>query len=189
MKKFLVVTGPSAVGKSTIINHLLHSGLFHLSISYTTRDPRPGECDGIHYFFVSREVFEQKIAAGFFLESTFFSGNYYGTPAHVEITDKTIIFDIDIRGFRFFKEHYPASFFCLVVADRHSMEERLRTRMTVHGGAISVEEVGSRMTSFDAFKMIEQTQFDRIIDNSGGLREGLAQADSLVEEIKARGHE
>lgn len=183
MKNFFVITGPSAVGKSTIINYILLNPSFHLSVSYTTRNPRPGECDGVHYNFLSREVFLKKIEEGFFLEHTFFNNNYYGTPAHLDITNQIIIFDIDIRGYRFFKSHYPESYFCLITADRASIKKRLETRMIVHNNTINIEEVGSRMQSFDDFMEMKDLAFNRTIDNSGELRNGLEQTNGMIEEI------
>ena len=77
----VVISGPSGVGKDTLIQRLreLDSSLQY-SISYTTRRPRQGEVDGVNYFFVSRERFEELIARGFFLEHATYNGNYYGTP-------------------------------------------------------------------------------------------------------------
>lgn len=111
MKKFLIMTGPSAVGKSTIVSYILNSPNFYLSVSYTTRSPRPWEIDGVHYSFISVEEFKQKIDEGFFLEHSFFSNNYYGTPSHLRVPDKIIVFDIDIRGYRFLRRHTPAHIF------------------------------------------------------------------------------
>ncbi len=79
--KLIVLTGPSGVGKGTLVRSLLprHQNLF-LSISATTRQPRAGEVDGQDYFFKTREQFEGMIAAGELLEWAEYAGNYYGTP-------------------------------------------------------------------------------------------------------------
>jgi guanylate kinase len=79
--KLIVLTGPSGVGKGTLLRSLLkrHPELY-LSVSATTRQPRPGEIDGKHYYFVSRDKFEQMVTAGELLEWAEYAGNYYGTP-------------------------------------------------------------------------------------------------------------
>lgn len=76
-----VLTGPSGVGKGTVLAEVRKQKDLYLSISATTRKPREGEQDGVHYYFLTREQFEQKVAENGFLEHAEFSGNCYGTPA------------------------------------------------------------------------------------------------------------
>ena len=76
-----VLTGPSGVGKGTVLAEVRKHKELYLSISATTRQPRPGEQDGVQYYFLTRGQFEQKVAENGFLEHAAFSGNYYGTPA------------------------------------------------------------------------------------------------------------
>ena len=77
----IVVSGFSGVGKGTLMKQLVHSyDNYALSVSMTTRQPRPGESDGKEYFFVSREVFEKTIAENGLIEYANYCGNYYGTP-------------------------------------------------------------------------------------------------------------
>ena len=101
----LVLSGPSGAGKSTIIhNASSHIGDFYFSISTTTRPPREGEQNGVDYYFVSKEEFEEDIKAGEFLEYAIVHGNYYGTSLkpvnQALLEDKLVIFDIDIQGHR-----------------------------------------------------------------------------------------
>ena len=101
----LVLSGPSGAGKSTIIHNASnHIGDFYFSISTTTRPPREGEQNGVDYYFVSKEEFEEDIKAGEFLEYATVHGNYYGTslkPVNQALSeDKLVIFDIDIQGHR-----------------------------------------------------------------------------------------
>ncbi|MGC1394732.1 MAG: guanylate kinase, partial [Coleofasciculaceae cyanobacterium] len=79
--RLIVLTGPSGVGKGTLLRSLLqrHPELY-LSISATTRQPRPGEIPGKHYYFVTRDEFEKMLQAGELLEWAEYAGNYYGTP-------------------------------------------------------------------------------------------------------------
>jgi guanylate kinase len=99
----LVLSGPSGAGKSTLLNKIIDDiGECYFSISTTTRKPRDGEKDGIHYFFVSEEEFKKDIEAEMFLEHAYVHGNYYGTslkPVKEALKDgKLVIFDIDVQG-------------------------------------------------------------------------------------------
>ena len=77
----LVLSGPSGVGKDTVINELLKKDdKIIVSISMTTRQPRPGEVDGVNYYFVTKEEFEEKIRNNEMLEYAQYGSNYYGTP-------------------------------------------------------------------------------------------------------------
>lgn len=101
----LVLSGPSGAGKSTIINAASEKiGEYYFSISTTTRKIRTGEVDGVDYFFVSKEVFEEDIKAGHFLEYANVHGNYYGTslkPVREALAmGRLVIFDIDVQGHR-----------------------------------------------------------------------------------------
>ncbi len=105
----LVLSGPSGAGKSTIIsNSLDRIGDFYFSISTTTREPRKGERDGVEYYFVSKEEFEEGIKRGDFLEYAIVHGNYYGTsiaPVRDALSSgKLVIFDIDVQGHRLVRD-------------------------------------------------------------------------------------
>ena len=98
-----VVSGPSGVGKRTVLKALLESRKnLYFSVSATTRDPRPGELDGIHYHFMDVESFRKWIAMDQFLEYAEYVGNFYGTPKKF-VDDameagKDVILDIEIQG-------------------------------------------------------------------------------------------
>jgi guanylate kinase len=101
----LVLSGPSGAGKSTIIDSASSRiGEYYFSISTTTREPRAGEVDGVDYYFVSKDEFEEDIKAGEFLEYATVHGNYYGTslkPVKEALdSGKLVIFDIDVQGHR-----------------------------------------------------------------------------------------
>ena len=108
----IVISGFSGAGKGTITKKLLENyDNYALSISMTTRQPRPGEVDGREYFFVDRERFEQHIAKEELVEYAEYVGNYYGTPrAYVEEqlnNGKDVILEIEIQGALKIKERFP----------------------------------------------------------------------------------
>ena len=98
-----VISGPSGVGKGTLVSMLRQNHPeIKLSVSATTRNPRPGEINGVHYFFLTKEDFKNRIESGEFLEWAEFSGNFYGTNKNfVEKMLKdghNIILEIDVQG-------------------------------------------------------------------------------------------
>ena len=101
--QLIVVSGPSGVGKGTVLKEYLNSrdGIAY-SVSATTRQPRPGEENGIHYYFLSREEFERTAAEGGMLEYASYNGNYYGTPkAPVEQQrnqGNDVVLEIEVQG-------------------------------------------------------------------------------------------
>ncbi|MBE6888889.1 MAG: guanylate kinase [Oscillospiraceae bacterium] len=131
-----VVSAPAGCGKDTILEQVLEKAEnVGYSVSATTRAPRPGEVDGTHYFFLSRERFEQMIAEGAVLEYTEYCGNYYGTPKKgVEdmlAEGKDVILKIEVEGAMNIKKLFPEC--CLVFILPPSMKElerRLRKRGT-----------------------------------------------------------
>src|SRR2546423_14751928 len=98
----LVVTGPSGVGKGTLIKHLLERRPdYRLSVSATTRSPRPGEVDGRDYYFLTEQEFERRLAAGDFLEHALYAGNHYGTlKEEVDRTPGNLVLEIEGEGAR-----------------------------------------------------------------------------------------
>ena len=104
--RLIVISGPSGSGKTTVLNQLLIDCPLPLqrSVSATTRDPRPGEQDSVHYYFITREQFQKKRESGEFLEcfEVFSSGQWYGT-LHKEVTTslgsgKWVVLEIDVQG-------------------------------------------------------------------------------------------
>jgi guanylate kinase len=132
--KLIVVTGPSGVGKGTLLRSLIrrHPELY-FSISATTRQPRPGEIDGQHYYFVSCDKFEQMVAAGEFLEWAEFAGNYYGTPRlQVERQiqqGRLVILEIEVVGARKINHTFPTALrIFMLPPSLAELERRIRDR-------------------------------------------------------------
>lgn len=100
--RFIVLSGPSGVGKGTICNRLINDLNAWYSVSMTTRDMREGEVDGVNYYFVNKDEFEKRIEEGNFLEYNIYNGNYYGTPKD-KIIEKmeegiNVFSEIDVNG-------------------------------------------------------------------------------------------
>ncbi len=134
--KIFVFSAPSGAGKSTILSHLAETvpNLVY-SISATTRKPRVGERDGVHYFFMTKEEFEAKAAKNEFAEWQQVFGNYYGTPRafidSVAATGRHILMDIDVFGKKKFDAAYPEAVGILIVPPTvEALEARLRARGT-----------------------------------------------------------
>lgn len=130
----VVLSGPSGSGKGTICRALLDAeSRLQLSISATTRPPRPQEVDGVNYFFVSRERFRQMIAAGQLLEWAEVYGQYYGTPRQA-VEDalargRDVLLEIDVQGGLQVREKFPAAVLIFVLPpSREVLARRLRGR-------------------------------------------------------------
>jgi guanylate kinase len=152
-QSLIVFTGPSGVGKGTVLNALLsrHPDL-HLSISATTRDPRLGEVDGQHYYFMTRSQFETLVAQHEFLEWAEFAGNLYGTPrfpVFEKIADgQRVILEIELEGARQVRKTAP-----------DALEDRIRRR-----GQDSEEAITCRLARAEV-ELASENEFDICITN------------------------
>ncbi|MCL2446370.1 MAG: guanylate kinase [Oscillospiraceae bacterium] len=108
----IVLSGPSGSGKDSLLQQVIaNGGDIALSISLTTRQPREGEVDGMHYYFTTREQFEQKLASNAILEHTIYNGEYYGTPKDAVdaqlAAGKTVVLEIEVEGAANIAAQYP----------------------------------------------------------------------------------
>ena len=133
----IILSGPSGVGKGTVREQLFKDESLNLaySISMTTRKPRPGERDGVDYFFVEETEFEEKIKEGKLLEWAKFVGNYYGTPKdYVEqllAQGKNVVLEIEVQGALQVMEKCPdATTIFIVPPSFEELERRIRGRRT-----------------------------------------------------------
>ncbi len=132
--RLIVVTGPSGVGKGTLLKLLFerHPDLY-FSISVTTRAPRSGETDGKEYYFVSRERFEAMISSDELLEWAEFAGNFYGTPRSTIVQqvqqNRSIVLEIELAGARQVRTTFPEALQIFILPPSiEVLETRLRKR-------------------------------------------------------------
>ena len=133
----LIIAGPAGVGKGAVVSRLLErDSSFTLSVSATTRAPRPGEVDGVHYHFISKAEFESLIGQNQLLEYAVVHGdNYYGTLLNeltrAEANDQTLVFEIDLQGARQVKAIIPNAISVFINPPSwEELENRLRNRAT-----------------------------------------------------------
>ena len=132
----IILSGPSGSGKDTVLRALKEvDSDVKVSVSMTTRNPRPGDVDGVDYYFVTREYFEKKIAENKMLEYAEYAGNYYGTPAdpvdEMLRQGKAVFLEIEVQGAEKIRSRYDSviSIF-LMPPSMRVLEDRLRGRGT-----------------------------------------------------------
>ena len=176
----IVVSGFSGAGKGTLMKQLVHAyDNYALSVSMTTRKPRPGEQEGREYFFVNREEFEEKIANNGLVEYAQYCDNYYGTPReYVEKQlekGKDVILEIEIQGALKIKKKFPTALLLFVMPPSAAeLKKRLEGR-----GTESLEVIKKRlMRASEEAEGIEN--YDYIVINDK-LEECVSQMHSLIQ--------
>ncbi len=176
----IVVSGFSGAGKGTLMKQLVHTyDNYALSVSMTTRNPRPGEEEGKEYFFVSREAFEEKISQEGLIEYACYCDNYYGTPKdYVEKQlekGKDVILEIEIQGALKVKKKFPTALLMFVMPPNATeLRKRLEGR-----GTESKEVIAKRLKrAVEEAEGIEQYDFIVINDK---LDECVTQMHSIIQ--------
>ncbi len=165
LKKLIIITGPSGVGKGTVVKELLDRNKdIWLSISATTRNPRMGEKDGENYYFISDERFKDMINKKKFLEWAQFAGNYYGTPLSTvnEKIEKgfVVLLEIEVEGAKQIKEKFPEALsIFLLPPSKAELEKRIRNRGTEN------EEAINRRLSRANHEIASSGEFDFVLTN------------------------
>lgn len=145
--RLVIVSGFSGVGKGTVVKALLdkYSDEYALSISMTTRKPRPGEQEGVHYYYVSDEQFEEMINNDGFMEYAGYVGHYYGTPKQFILDSleqgKNVILEIEVQGALQVKAKYPDSLLVFIIPPSAA---ELKKRL-VGRGSETEEEINGRL--------------------------------------------
>ncbi|MEU6503699.1 guanylate kinase [Streptomyces californicus] len=164
--RLTVLSGPSGVGKSTVVAHMrsVHPEVW-LSVSATTRKPRPGERNGVHYFFVDDEEFDKLIANGELLEWAEFAGNRYGTPRRAVLdrleVGEPVLLEIDLQGARLVRQSMADA--RLVFLAPPSWEELVR-RLT--GRGTEAPEVIERRLAAAKVELAAEEEFDTTLVNT-----------------------
>ncbi|GBE60726.1 guanylate kinase [Babesia ovata] len=167
-KPMFVIVGPSGVGKTTLYRMLLNEfeHLFELSISYTTRPIRQNETNGIHYHFVTNEVFNEMKNADEFLECTSYVGNQYGTAVReikrIQRSNKVPLLEIEIDGFNKVRNKgLPLRSVFVTTSDVESLKNRL-----LHRGGHNVNDIDKRLKrAMEEMQEASNAAFDVILLN------------------------
>jgi guanylate kinase len=183
--QLFVITAPSGTGKNTIIEMVRKDlkGLGY-SISHTTRAPRNGEIDGVHYYFVGKKQFEKMIQAQEFVEWAVVYNELYGTSISsvrsAQVSGKDVLLDLDIQGARQIKKRFPDSTSIFIVPPSlQTLRERLEKRSSYDGTDIDL-----RMT--EALQEIRECRdFDFLIVNDD-LRQAVREVEAVIVAVKAQ---
>ena len=167
--KMIVISGASGVGKGTVLRKMMEKRSdLTFSVSATTRPPRPNEVDGVHYYFVTRERFEEMIQNGEFLEYDDHAKNYYGTPRSqaVEKMEKGhVLLDIEPNGAKRVRESMPEAMLIFIMPpSMEELERRLRGR-----GDTPEDQIKIRMERA-AWEMEQRFWYDRVVVNDDAER-------------------
>ena len=162
--KLVVISGASGVGKGTVLKRMMEKREdLVFSVSATTRPPRPGEVDGVHYYFVTRETFEDMIAKGEFLEYDEHAENYYGTPrgqAEEKMTRGIVLLDIEPMGAKQVRNAMPeAKLIFIMPPSIEELERRLRGR-----GDTPEAQIRIRMERAN-WEMEQNSWYDHVVVN------------------------
>jgi len=174
MGKLFVISGASGVGKSTVLSKVMAAREdLSFSVSATTRQPRPGEQDGVHYYFITKEQFEAMIARNAFLEYDNHAKNYYGTPID-QLEEKMekghVILDIEPAGARIVRDKRPDAILIFILPpSAEELERRLRSR-----GDTSEDQIQIRLERAK-WEMDQVIWYDHTVTNH--------QVDACAEEI------
>jgi guanylate kinase len=181
--RVFVITGPSGVGKGTLIRGLMERlGDLELSVSATTRPPRPGERDGVDYHFLTPEEFDRRVAAGDFVEHADYAGRRYGT-LRSELEGRLakgvpVVLEIEVQGARQVREAMPEAVQVFIAPPSL---DALRTRL-IGRGTDDAEEVARRLEVAEQ-ELAAQPEFAHVVVNDR-LDEAL---DELVEIVRGSG--
>lgn len=181
----VVVSGPAGVGKGCIVRKAMETlDCIVLSISATSRPPRPNEIEGVNYFFKTREQFEEMINNNKLIEWVEYCGNYYGTPKDFVLSEiekgNVVILEIEVEGALNVRKMFPDCVLCFIIPpDFQELENRLRGRATENEEAIQRRLKRAK----EEFSLIEK--YDYVILNDT-LEKAVSRFTSIVEAERMR---
>ena len=178
----IVISGPAGSGKGKVTEILTEKYGFVKSVSITTRAPRPGETDGVNYYYITHDEFERRITLGDMLEYTSYCGNYYGTPKteaeRVLESGKNLILEIEVDGAMQVKKKYPDALLIMLLPPSYKIqEERLRGR-----GTETEEKILERLEQTKN-EVVKASEYDYIVYNYDGESEKCA--DDILSIVRA----
>jgi len=168
--RLVVVSGPSGVGKGTVIRTLAEHTNFHLSVSATTREMRPGESDGKEYFFLTQDEFSDWVEQGKMLEWAEYAGNKYGTPRQAVESKLAeghdVLLEIEVQGARQIAESMPHAIMVFILPPSlEELEERLRGRGDTSNISERLETARAELAQVDMFNhSVVNEDVDRAAD-------------------------
>jgi guanylate kinase len=181
-KPVFVVTGPSGAGKGTLIQLVLpRFDALAPAVSATTRERRPGEQDGVHYWFLTRDEFQRRVDGGGFLEYVDYVGNRYGTLRseieRLRADGKAPLLELETEGALRVKRRVPGAVTIFVTAPVEELERRLRARATESSG-----DIDERIEKARA-QLEERDLFDVVIENDDRDRAARALAEVIAQSL------
>jgi guanylate kinase len=179
----VVISGPSGVGKDTLIRRLLeHDSNLRYSVSFTTRGPRRGEVDGVNYSFVTRDRFQKMVDEGAFLEHAVYDGNLYGTLKErvddARDAGHDILLKIEVQGAEQVRDRAPDGLYIFLAPP--STDELDRRQK--HRNSESAEAMASRRTIADR-EMTYASRYDHVVVNDD-LEHAVAEVLALIREAR-----
>ena len=167
--KLVVISGASGVGKGTVLGIMMNKRKdLKFSVSATTRPPRPSEVNGMHYYFVTKERFEEMIAEGQMLEYSAHNANYYGTPraqAEEKMRVGSVLLDIEPNGAKQVKEALPEAVLVFIMPpSMEELEKRLRGR-----GDTPNDQIAMRLERA-VWEMEQRHWYDHVVVNDSAER-------------------
>src|SRR5579871_2657972 len=184
-----VLSAPSGTGKDTVIRRLREQGVpIHVSVSVTTRAPRPGEIDGVHYHFISRQEYDRLLEQDELLEHAEVHGNWYGVPRKPArewlAAGEDVLLKIDVQGASTVRQKVPNAIFIFLAPESIS---ELNRRLSARHSETETER--ARRLADASYELTQQTWYDyRVVNRQGHLDEAVEKVKAIITAEHCRVH-